>query len=157
VWLWAARTRPGRSPKIEAQRWTGPRTVEARYSDVVYKISREGQSPQVISVDRIRPYAQLELNRYPRDDEGSSSSSESSDSDDRDDEDVDDVLERPEVVTHAPDVREELSDEERNEEQLSDDGDVIHHTPRYDQALVTSRAPRTRRAPQWLQDYDRMA
>jgi hypothetical protein len=78
VWLWVARTRSGRSP----QRWTGPWTVDARFSDVVYKISREGQSPQVINVDRIRPYLQLDPIRFPSDETDSGDSSESSESDD---------------------------------------------------------------------------
>jgi hypothetical protein len=154
VWLWAARTRPGRSPKMEAQRWTGPWTVDARFSDVVYKISREGQSPQVINVDRIKPYLQLDPIRFPSDETDSGNSSESSESDDENERPY--KREQPYVVDEADDERrwisgneEELHEGEGDREQSPDDDEVIHRTP------VTSRAQRARHAPRWLQGYDR--
>jgi hypothetical protein len=153
VWLWAARTRPGRSPNMEAQRWTGPWTVEARLSGVIYKISREGQSPQVINIDRIRPYLQLDPIRFPSDETDSGDSSESSKSDDENE--LPYEREQPHVVDEADDERrwisdneEELHEGEGDREQSPDDDEVIHRTP------VTSRAQRLRHSPRRLADFD---
>ena len=135
VWLYTAKKVVGQSSKLDAQRWTGPWTVEARISDCVYKVKRAGSDDvQVISVDRLRPYYELDSTRFPRDSdsEAETSCDESSDS-------VDEGDTPPPSEIMQPDA-DALDEPDRT---ARDDVTVT----------VTSRAQRHRRPPARLRDY----
>jgi hypothetical protein len=135
VWLYTAKKVVGQSSKLDAQRWTGPWTVEARISDCVYKVKRAGSDDvQVISVDRLRPYYELDSTRFPRDSdsEAETSCDESSDS-------VDEGDTPPPSEIMQPDA-DALDEPDRT---ARDDVTVA----------VTSRAQRHRRQPARLRDY----
>jgi transposase InsO family protein/predicted aspartyl protease len=136
VWLYGPKIHPGRSSKLEANHWTGPWIIEKRVSDHVYKIKRD-VTTQIVNVDRLRPYVDLDPARFPSEERADSSDSESTDSEssEADDEDARQSYNNGEEGGEC--------DEEAGPEPLSD-----NHTP------LTSRAQRARRTPRRLDDYD---
>lgn len=136
VWLYGPKLHPGRSSKLEANHWTGPWIVEKRVSDHVYKIERD-VTTQIVNVDRLRPYVDLDPVRFPREERADSSDSESTDSDDSE---VDHQDARPCDVN---DGEGDGSGEEAGPEPLPD-----YRTP------LTSRAQRAKHTPRRLADYD---
>jgi hypothetical protein len=136
VWLYGPKLHPGRSSKLEANHWTGPWIIEKRISDHVYKIKRD-VATQVVNVDRLRPYVDLDPARFPREERADSSDSESNDSE---------GSEADDQVARQSDA---------DEEEGNGRGEGARSEPLYDgHTPLTSRAQRARHPPRRLDDYD---
>ena len=154
VWLYDPKPKRGISPKLDANRWSGPYLVAKKISSAVYLVKREGaQKGRVVNVDRLAPYVRRDGDRFPvapaeddqtvhltdtipavastdvREDEGASA--QVSRSHYRHEPVVDDVIPQSPV---APTV-------EHSEEQ------VTRPLP------LTSRARRQARRPKWYGDF----
>ena len=66
VWLYEPKPRKGRSPKLNAEKWTGPWTIEKVISACVYLIKWQNtQKTRIVNVDRLVPYVTRDNNRFP--------------------------------------------------------------------------------------------
>ena len=66
VLLYDPKQRRGVTPKLDAERWTGPWKITAVISACVYAIKREGTNKcRVVNVDRLVPFVPRDLRRFP--------------------------------------------------------------------------------------------
>ena len=66
VWLYERKARKGATPKLDADRWSGPWEILKSISDSVYVIRRTAHSkPRVVNVNRLMPYAPRGNNQLP--------------------------------------------------------------------------------------------
>jgi hypothetical protein len=66
VWLYEPKIKRGRSPKLNANRWTGPWRIATVISTCVYCIHKlNGPQKRVVNVDRLSPYIERSDTRFP--------------------------------------------------------------------------------------------
>ena len=70
VWLYELKARMGATPKLDADRCSGPWEILKSISKSVYVIRRTAFSkPRVVNVDRLMPYAPRNSDRFPLSDQ----------------------------------------------------------------------------------------
>ena len=68
VWLYEPKVQKGATPKLDADRWSGPWEILKSISDFAYVIRRTAHSkPRLVNVDRLMPYAPRDNNQFPVD------------------------------------------------------------------------------------------
>ena len=66
VLLYEPKQRRGVTPKLDAERWTGPWKVTTVISACVYAVKREGTNKfKVVNVDCLVPFVSRDLRRFP--------------------------------------------------------------------------------------------
>lgn len=66
VWLYDPKRRRGRTPKLDAERWTGPFVIQRKLSGAVYHIKRNNTDKgRVVNIDRLAPYVVRDEQRFP--------------------------------------------------------------------------------------------
>jgi transposase InsO family protein len=66
VWLYNPKSRRGVTPKLDANRWSGPWVVTRCISAVVYALKKAGTNKTtVVNVDRMSPWIELDSSQFP--------------------------------------------------------------------------------------------
>jgi hypothetical protein len=66
VWLYDPKPKRGFTPKLDANKWSGPYVVTKKLSSAVYLVKKpEASKGRVINVDRLAPYIRRDENRFP--------------------------------------------------------------------------------------------
>ena len=150
VWCYEPKPKRGWTPKLDANRWTGPWLIIKRISACVYVIQKVGGvKKMVINVDRLAPYHQLREDRFPRTEDADAQPDTDSVADDHSDtSDVDDVS----VASARSDVEHTIATDPVRE--AIDDTDVAPQQPIGIGGRPTRRAQRARRAPTRFAEFD---
>jgi hypothetical protein len=149
VWLFEPKPRKNRSPKLDAERWTGPWVIIRSISACVYLIKKHnGQKTRVINVDRLAPYVTRDNARFPHADDieqqdaiDVASDADGAVNDVASNAEIEDRADDDDAITHV----DQAADNIDNETQLDDDGWPV---------IVTRRAQRQRRTPVWAEAYE---
>ena len=135
VLLYDPKQRRGVTPKLDAERWTGPWKITAVISACVYAIRKEGTNKcKVVNVDRLVPFVPRDVRRFPPETHsGDEKTSESGE----------------EEVMSGSSVAEESSAEA--EATPCEGAAEMMDSPA---PLRTQRNQRNRRPPDWTQAFD---
>jgi hypothetical protein len=146
VWLYDPKPKRGFTPKLDANKWSGPWTVIRQISEIVYTVQKIGtQKKAVVNIDRLCPYLELDDQQFPQyeavtheDATGIAPAPHSEP--------------EPDIINNGylPDTNFDLSEQDN----LQLDQELLW--PAYSSATLTRRAQRVRRKPaRWSnQDYD---
>ena len=134
VLLYDPKQRRGVTPKLDAERWTGPWKVTAVISACVYAVKREGTNKcKVVNVDRLVPFVPRDLRRFLTENQS----------------DDDDVSEEEEGESTGSITAEEFTAEaEATPDEVTMEAAVLSAP------LRAQRNQRNRRPPAWTQAFD---
>ena len=140
VWLYEPKPRKRLTPKLDANRWSGPWIVLKVISQRVYLIKKvNGNTRRIVNVDRLSPYQQRDGERFPMLDIG------------RDEAIDNEGSRRVDDVDTVSDTGEERIEDEDNSGAV--DVEATHSDEEH-QPQLTVRARRQRRRPAWTNAFE---
>jgi hypothetical protein len=150
VWLYDPKPKRGFTPKLDANKWSGPYVVMKKLSSAVFLVKKpEALKGRVINVDRLAPYIRRDEHRFPVP-PGSHSSEEEEEEAGEADATEEILPEEEEGVTTTHYRHEEDEDVVLPPTTVAEETTVssaVSHLP------LTTRARRQARRPGWFNDF----
>jgi hypothetical protein len=135
VWLCDSKPKRGLTPKLDANKWSGPWAVIKQISEIVYAVQKVGtQKKAVVNIDRLCPYIELDNQQFPQSEAETHENAAG----------ITPALHpEPDIISNGylPDTNFDLHEQDH----LQLDQELL--LPAYPSATLTRRAERVRRKP----------